>query len=70
MARVLCRNSTSDRKKLTTTWLDLGLIDKDEAERLMQALRPNQLTNTSQVVLVVFETRLDLTKIRSTDDRL
>jgi hypothetical protein len=70
MARVLCRNSTSDRKKLTATWLDLGLIDKDEAERLMQALRPNQLTNTSQVVLVVFETRLDLTKIRSTNDRL
>ena len=70
MARVLRRNSTSDRKELTATWLDLGLIDKDEAERLMQALSPNQLSNTSQVVLVVVETRLDLTKIRSTNDRL
>ena len=70
MARVLRRNSTSDRKKLTATWLDLGLIDKEEAERLMQALSPNQLSNTSQVVLVVVETRLDLTKIRSTNDRL
>jgi hypothetical protein len=41
------RNSSSDPKVLAATWLDLGLIDNQEADKLLRVLGPLELSQVS-----------------------